>query len=331
MGTKKARKLSSVYAYGIFVLVVIVVISGVIFTKSDDVEFPIIVETTHEDIVPVSASTTVLLLPRKVHTDFTSLLSTLSGEDSFESAMVRDEDGIISSIPEITEDSVAKIESTIDTLPADDSKGFCSKLPAYSDTLIEKITETKKKIDNTFEKRLSALDAEKILMENKKARNRNLRDEQLATYFARIENVLATSTSFTTLSTEITNTLREVRRENDEAVNIMHDNTIDKIAVYQKSVDLTFSNFYSAIFDKIVSAKNDCSKGVSSKVVRLSMHASLLVLQKNLLNSIQSLHYPQDELSTLVQAKNDKVQVYEKNRQTLHRKLEKILETIPKK
>jgi uncharacterized protein (UPF0333 family) len=277
---------------------------------------------------------TEFILTKRGRLDFQSLVTAISQENSFESSMMYDNAVSTSSIPKITSINIVKIEDILETLPYDDKKTFCSKLPTYSESLSKRIDDTRIKIGDLFEKRMKAISEEKISRAVKIERNRNLRDGQIETYFSRLKSSVATSSAdvqLINLQTGIQNIVRDSRNRADQSVDSVHLGFTDSMNKYKDDVFSALSNFETSITKVLSTAKKDCSDGVYPRAVRVSLHAGLTVLKKNLFDEFQYLQYPYDEVNKLIETRNDSRQVLDSERSVLLNELERIQETIPKK
>ncbi len=329
---KIKRSISTTHiTFGFAVLIILSLI--IFYSKKDVVALPSILS----NVISTASSIPQIdepLLSRKARSDFEFLIATVLQVNSFESSVARDDTFVTSSIPDITTNHLVKIEDTINTLPGNDKKTFCSKLSTYSELLTKRVGDAKIKIADLFEKQARTISAEKLFREKKVERNRNLSDEQIGTYFTRLKNSLATSTSYTQLSalqTEIMIVINESRKKADLSTDSVSLGARDAIDIYQKKISKNLSGFEDITSKSLATAKNDCMEGVSPRVIRLSLHASLIVFKKNLFEAFSSVQNPHDEISKLLDVRNREIQITESGRLTLFKRLEKILETIPKR
>jgi hypothetical protein len=277
---------------------------------------------------------TEFILSKRGRLDFQSLVTAISQENSFESSMMYDSAVSTSSIPKITSGNLVKIEDILEALPYDDKKTFCSKLPTYSESLNKRIDDTKIKIGDLFEKRMKAISEEKKSRAVKIERNRNLRDNQIETYFSRIKSAVATSSAdvqLISLQTGIQNVVRDSRDRADQSAESVLLGFTDSMNKYEGDVFLILSNFETSIAKVLSTAQKDCANGVYPRAVRISLHASLTVLKKNLFHEFQYLQYPYDEVYKLIEARDDSRQALGSDRSDIIRELKRIQETIPKK
>lgn len=331
---KKHRLDIRTYRIPIIVVVLIILVVFIVVYKKDTVPLSSLTLSNLTDTTSLLPESTELLLSKKTRPDFQLLINTILQEHSFELAVARDDTKATSSVPAIALNTLAKIDDAIGALPVDDKKTFCSRLPTYSELLTKRIGDTRINIVNAFEKQTETMSAEYTSREKKVERNRNLRDEQVDTYFTRLRKLTATSTTnnyLGSLQTETIEMLAGSRKNTDQIINTTRLETAGMVEQYRDTVVSHIHTFNTLVSDKLSTAKKECAGGVSPHVARLNLHASLVVMQKNLSEIFQMIQNPQSEIAVLLKNKNESVEMAGLSRLNLLTKLEQIIETIPKK
>ncbi len=298
----------------------------------------IVQESTLSTVAELSTETATTsvsyILPKRTLPDFERIITTVDQEIAFEQAMVQEEDTLANTIPEISDGYFTGIKKTLDSLPADDQKNFCQKFAVFSNVLNEELGETREDIEKLFDTKEKKLREGRSTKEQRVKRNRDLRDTQLNIYFSRLEKLVNASTTphIDSIRTDIVSTLKDVRYQTDQTSDLFFSGIIELSDTYRSNLDTLFSDINPKVVRILDEAKNECGKGISPRIVRLSVNAGLsVVLNKIFDTSIHNIPYPKEQLSSLVQTKNVQQNIQSDVQTALKKRLVASMQSIPKK